>query len=81
MHCPNCDTPAERGNCRITQTRNDTIESKIRQRVCLKCDHRWWTVETDLPEGAVKWMEPADPDSNSFSAPVRVAGFKRVTYS
>lgn len=81
MRCPNCDTPAERGNCRILQTRSDTIESKIRQRKCMNCDHKWWTVETDLPDGAVKWTEATDPDSNFHSMPIRQPGFKRVSYS
>ena len=83
LHCPNCDTSAERSTCRIIQTRSDTVESKLRQRQCRICDHKWWTCETDLPQGAVKWRvnDDDDVDSNSFTVPRRVPGFLRVTYS
>jgi transcriptional regulator NrdR family protein len=80
MHCPNCDTPVDRSTCRIIQTRTDTIESKLRERQCKSCDHRWWTCETDLPPGAVKW-KTNDEDCNAFTVPRRVPGFLRVTYS
>jgi hypothetical protein len=81
MHCPNCDALAHRGFCKVIQARNDTVESKIRQRKCLTCNHKWWTCETDLPAGAIKWMPPEDPESSSFSVPRRVVGFRRITYS
>jgi transcriptional regulator NrdR family protein len=82
MHCPNCDTSAERSTCRIIQTRSDTVESKLRQRECKVCSHKWWTCETDLPLGAVKWMlSDDDAGPSSFTVPRRVPGFLRITYS
>jgi transcriptional regulator NrdR family protein len=80
MHCPNCDTSVDRSTCRIIQTRTDTIESKLRERQCKACDHKWWTCETDLPPGAVKW-KANEEDYNAFAVPRRVPGFLRVTYS
>ena len=80
MHCPNCDTPAHRGKNKVLQARNDTVESKIRQRKCLTCNHKWWTCETDLPPGAVRWVV-SDLEDSTFSVPRRVAGFRRVVFS
>jgi transcriptional regulator NrdR family protein len=80
MHCPNCDAPAHRGANRVVQARNDTIESKIRQRKCLSCDHKWWTVEVELPVGCIKWVREDDPDSKSFSLPRRMPGALRVVF-
>jgi hypothetical protein len=81
MHCPNCNEPIRRGQNKVVQARNDTNESKIRQRRCLACNHTFWSVEVDLPPGAIKWMPPEDPDINSFSVPRRVRGFRKVTFS
>lgn len=81
MLCPNCGEPIRRGLNKVIQARNDTNESKIRQRRCLACDHKFWTCETDLPPGAIKWMPSDDPDTNSFSVPRRVRGFRKVTFS
>lgn len=81
MNCPNCDTFADRQRCRILQSRNDTIETKLRQRFCTNCEHRWWTVEAELPAGAVKWVRRDDPDLSAHPLPIRQAGFKRVSYS
>ena len=81
MLCPNCGEPIRRGLNKVIQARNDTSESKIRQRRCLACDHKFWTCETDLPPGAIKWLPSENPDTNSFSVPRRVAGFRRITYS
>jgi transcriptional regulator NrdR family protein len=81
MHCPNCDAPAIRGANKVVQARNDTVESKIRQRKCMTCGHKWWTCETDLPVGAIKWVQSDDPDTNSFSVPRRQPGFLRISYS
>jgi len=81
MHCPCCDTEANRQNCRVTQSRNDTIESKIRQRKCLSCGHKWWTCEVDLPPGSVRYVQFEDDEDNLYNGPIRLTGFKRVTFS
>ena len=81
MLCPNCGEPIRRGLNKVIQARNDTNESKIRQRRCLACNHKFWSVEVDLPAGAIKWMQSDDPDSSTFSVPRRVAGFRKVTFS
>jgi transcriptional regulator NrdR family protein len=80
LNCPNCGTPASRKLNKVLETRHDTVESKIRQRKCLNCGNRWWTCETDLPPGAVKWAS-SENDTSTFTVPRRVPGFLRITYS
>ena len=39
----------------MLNTRHDTAETIIRQRVCLGCAHYFHTVEVDLKPGSVYW--------------------------
>jgi len=50
MQCPEC------GSSRIgvSRTGHDTAESVLRQRHCLVCKHRFFTVEVELPPGAAQ---------------------------
>lgn len=52
MNCPRC---AE-NQSRVLQTRQETPESTIRQRICRCCGQQWFTLEVELPEGSVKWL-------------------------
>ena len=80
MHCPSCDQAADRTKCLVIQARNDTIESKLRQRRCIDCGHIWWTVEVDLPPEAVKWQRENKDERGKFAVPRRVAGFRRIVF-
>lgn len=77
MNCPNCDATANR----ITETRNDTIESKLRRRKCIECGHSWWSCEVELPPGAVKWVRPDGVNNRLFPVPRRAVGFRRIMFS
>jgi hypothetical protein len=77
MNCPICDASTSR----VLVTRQDTIESKLRQRKCASCGIKWWTCEVELPLGAVKWADPETADLRRFPVPRRVAGFRRITFS
>lgn len=77
MNCPKCDALSSR----VMATRQDTVETKLRQRKCVSCEHRWWTCEVELPLKAVKWTAPENTDLYSFPVPRRVAGFRRITFS
>jgi transcriptional regulator NrdR family protein len=79
MHCSNCGEPIRRGTTRILQARNDTIESKLRNRICKHCNYRFWTVEVELPPKTVKWVRCDDPDTNVYSVPTRMEGARRIT--
>jgi transcriptional regulator NrdR family protein len=68
MNCPSCDTDKHR----VLQTRQETSESTIRHRICRNCGHEFYTVEVDLPAGAVK---------NKHEGLARTDGFKRITFS
>lgn len=51
MLCPACAGP----KIRCLQTRQESAEATIRQRICRDCGHEWFTLEVDLPPGAVSW--------------------------
>jgi transcriptional regulator NrdR family protein len=51
MNCPACG----HGTTRVLNTRHDTAESIIRQRICQGCAHYFHTVEVDLKPGSVYW--------------------------
>lgn len=71
MNCPVCDGE----QLRVLHIRRDTCESVVRIRMCRNCEHRWPTVEVELPDGAVKWT------NFPYSTLRRVPGFKRVNFS
>ena len=79
MHCSNCGDPIRRGTNYIIQARNDTIESKLRQRKC-GCGYKFWTVEVEVPQNTVKWVKCDDPDTNVYSVPTRIAGAQRISF-
>jgi hypothetical protein len=58
---------------RVTHTARDTAESITRQRKCLKCGHKVFTVEIELPQGAARHNR-AEPRI------VRLARYLRVTF-
>jgi transcriptional regulator NrdR family protein len=69
MHCANCDSQKSK----ILWSRRDSVESKVRKRQCLDCNHAWYTLEMELPEGAVA--------QRTAGAVNRRPGFQRVTFS
>jgi transcriptional regulator NrdR family protein len=69
MHCANCDSTKSK----ILWSRRDSVESKVRKRQCLDCDYAWYTLEMELPEGAVA--------QGTAGAVNRRPGFQRVTFS
>jgi transcriptional regulator NrdR family protein len=81
MNCSKCDHPIKRGTSSVLQSRRDTIESKIRQRKCFNCGHKFWTCETELPPNSVKWVNNLDIYTSHSTIPIRVPGARRVTYS
>lgn len=50
MRCARCDY--ERMD--VERTCRDTAESVLRQRKCPECGHKVFTVEVELPDGAVQ---------------------------
>jgi transcriptional regulator NrdR family protein len=68
MHCANCDFEKSK----ILWSRHDSVESKVRKRQCLSCNYTWYTLEMELPDGAV-----AQGSSGMVS---RRPGFQRVTF-
>jgi len=69
MNCPKCDSV----RIRTVNTRHDTVESVVRDRKCLRCEHKWFTCEIDLPRHAVKWGDAASLK--------RVEGYRKVVFS
>jgi transcriptional regulator NrdR family protein len=53
MNCPACG----HDTTRVINTRHDTPESILRQRVCQRCIHSFHTMEMDLPQGSVHWTK------------------------
>jgi transcriptional regulator NrdR family protein len=68
MDCPKCASP----NHRVLQTRQESTESTIRHRICRGCGHEFFTVEVDLPPGAV---------TQGKANIRRKEGFRRITFS
>ena len=53
MNCPACG----HNITRVVNTRHDTPETILRQRVCHSCTHSFHTMEIDLPQGSVYWTK------------------------
>jgi transcriptional regulator NrdR family protein len=53
MQCPEC------GSSRLSVYRSchDTVETVTRQRMCLSCEHKFFTVELELPVNAIKFVQ------------------------
>lgn len=56
MRCPNCDHK----RLRVERTFADTAESIVRQRFCTECNYKVFTVEVELPPGAVQHQRGAE---------------------
>lgn len=69
MRCPNCD----HYELRVMYTCRDTAESITRQRKCLNCGHKLFTVEIELPQGAAH-------HSSKERKIVRLTRYLRVTF-
>jgi transcriptional regulator NrdR family protein len=67
MNCPACASEKHR----VLQTRRDSPESIIRQRICRQCGHTWFSLEVDMPDGAIAW---------SHSSLIRNDGYKHITF-
>ena len=69
MECPKCGSP----QLRVLRTKQETGESTVRQRICRGCGHVFFTVEVDLPDGAVAQVADGGLE--------RRPGFRRVAFS
>lgn len=65
MDCPACNNRSTR----VLQTRRESPDSTIRQRICRSCGQEWFTLEIELPENSVIW-------GNGILA--RKEGYKRI---
>jgi transcriptional regulator NrdR family protein len=52
MDCARCGSDA----VKVLLSRRDTDVSRVRERYCQGCDHRWFSVEVELPVEAVEWI-------------------------
>lgn len=62
----------------ITQSRTDTIESKLRQHKCVSCKHMWWTVEVELPPNSIKWVRKEG--TTETTAPIRIGTARAIAF-
>ena len=69
MDCSRCGSDA----VKVLLSRKDTDVSRVRERHCKSCDHRWFSLEVELPAGAVEWVEGPRKVR-------RKVGFKRVEF-
>lgn len=67
MNCPRCGEDKSR----VLQTRRESPETTIRQRICKSCGQDWFTLELEMPEGSVSW---------AHSSLIRKEGFKHVKF-
>ena len=51
MKCPACGTA--RHSAPATNSR--PVEQTVRQRLCIECGHRWYTVEVMVPNTSIGW--------------------------
>ena len=65
MDCPACNNRSTR----VLQTRRESPDSTIRQRICRNCGEEWFTLEIELPKNSVVW-------GNGILA--RKEGYKRI---
>ena len=68
MNCPNCNSKYSR----VMNTRQETVKTIIRQRICKDCAHLFYAVEIVLPYEAVHW------ENKSMQ---RVDGFRTIQFS
>lgn len=54
------------------QTRRVEPDLILRQRICRECAYHWFTMEMEMPEGAIKW--------GTYGLVV-ADGYKRVHFS
>ncbi len=67
--CPECGNTRTRVVC--TKRSKDGIT--IRRRFCLKCEHRWYTIqypEVVVKSGEVKWIKSGSEAEYAYFAPV-----------
>ena len=69
MDCTRCGSDA----VKVLLSRRDTDTSRVRERHCGSCDHRWFSVEVELPAQAIEWV--AGPRKLR-----RRTGFKHVEF-
>ena len=68
MRCAKCDYK----RMDVERTGRDTAESVLRQRQCPQCGHKVFTVEVELPDGAVQHTR--------IGKMKRLPGFLRVRF-
>ena len=68
MNCAKCGHVKHR----VMQTRRVEPDLILRQRICRECAYHWFTMEMEMPEGAVKW--------GTYGLVV-ADGYKRVHFS
>ena len=67
MNCPACAHDKHR----VLQTRRESPETTIRQRICRECGHAWFTLEIDMPPESVAWVH---------SGLIRRDGYKHIKF-
>jgi len=67
MNCPNCNSKYSR----VMNTRQETVKTIVRQRICKDCAHLFYAVEIVLPCEAVRW------ENKSMR---RVDGFRTIKF-
>lgn len=80
MDCPKCGAVYRKNT--VLATRVDTIESIIRNRKCLDCNHRWYTLEIEIPFAGLKYVTGAigaDGRRHYWSIK-RLPGFRRIKF-
>ena len=68
MKCPICNSPYTR----VMNTRQESVKTIIRQRICKDCAHLFAAVEVLLPDGSVRWKNKSME---------RVEGFRTIRFS
>lgn len=51
MNCARCGHAKHR----VLQVRKGEPDTTLRQRICRECGYIWFTMEMEMPDGAVGW--------------------------
>lgn len=51
MNCARCGHDKHR----VLQTRRGEPDTVLRQRICRDCGFTWFTMEIEMPDGAIGW--------------------------
>lgn len=73
MDCPACG----HAKSKVLFSRHDSIESMVRGRECLICEHCWYTLEVEIPRKAFKYVNLED---GLRSTPTRIGKYKIVRF-